>query len=56
MLAASSLPLLLVFSGMVQMGWLMSFRDGFAYYYIGLYFVVLALTVTWAPHPGFRLG
>lgn len=46
MLAASSVPLLLVFRGMVQMGWLMSFRDGFAYYYIGLYFVVLALTVT----------
>ena len=55
-LAASSLPILLVFSGMVQMGWLMSFCDGFAYYYMGLYFVVLALTVAWAPYPGLRLG
>ena len=41
---------------MVQIGWLMSFADGFAYYYIGLYFVVLALTVAWAPYPGLRLG
>ena len=44
-LAASRLPLLLVFSGIVQIGWLISFRDGYAYYYMGLYFVVLALTV-----------
>jgi len=41
---------------MVQIGWLMSFADGFAYYYMGLYFVVLALTVAWAPYPGLSLG
>jgi len=45
MLVAASLPLLLVFRGMVQMGWLMSFQDGFAFYYLALYFVVLALAV-----------
>ena len=45
MLVAACLPLLLVFSGMVQIAWLMSFQGGFAYYYLGLYFVVLALVV-----------
>jgi len=44
-LVAASLPLLLVFRGMVQMGWLLSFQDGFAYYYLTLYFAVLALVV-----------
>ena len=45
MLVAARVPLLLVFSGMVQMGWLLSFQDGFALYYLALYFVVLALVV-----------
>ena len=45
MLVATCLPLLLVFRGMVQMGWLLSFQDGFAYYYLTLYFAVLALAV-----------
>ena len=55
-MSAANLPLLLVFRGMVQMGWLMSFSDGFAYYYMGLYFLVLALAVAWVPYPGLRLG
>ena len=45
MLVAVSLPLLLVFSGIVQMGWLLSFQDRFAYYYLALYFAILALVV-----------
>ena len=45
MTVAARVPLLLVFSGMVQMGWLLSFQDGFAYYYLALYFTVLALVV-----------
>lgn len=49
------MPLLLVFRGIVQIGWLLSFSDGFAYYYMGLYFVVLALTVAWAPYQGLGL-
>jgi len=56
MVAVSSLPLLLVFRGMVQMGWLMSLQDGFAYYYLALYFVVLALVVAWSPFPSLSLG
>jgi len=45
MLVAVRVPLLLVFSGMVQMGWLLSFQGRFAYYYLALYFVVLGLVV-----------
>ena len=45
MLVSARLPLLLVFSGLVQMGWLLSLQDGFAYYYLALYCTVLALTV-----------
>jgi len=45
MLGASSVPLLLVFRGMVQIGWLLSFQAGFAFYYLALYFAVLALVV-----------
>ena len=45
MLVATSLPLLLVFRGIVQIGWLFSFDGGFAYYYLSLYFVILALVV-----------
>ena len=56
MLVAACLPLLLVFSGMVQIGWLLSFHDGFAYYYLALYFAVLALAVAWSTHPSLSLG
>lgn len=56
MVAASSLPLLLVFRGMVQMGWLLSFQGRFAFYYLALYFVVLALAVAWYPYPSLRFG
>jgi len=45
MLVAARLPLLLVFSGMVQIAWLLALQGGFAYYYLALYFVVLALVV-----------
>lgn len=45
MLVASRIPLLLVFSGIVQMGWLLSLQDGFAYYYLALYCVILGLVV-----------
>jgi len=34
----------------------MSLAGGFAYHYLGLYFVVLALTVAWSRTPGFGLG
>jgi len=44
-LVATRMPLLLVFRGIVQMGWLLSFQDSFAHYYLALYFVVLALAV-----------
>jgi len=44
-IGASCVPLLLVFRGMVQMGWLLSFQAGFAHYYLALYFIILALTV-----------
>jgi len=56
MLVASRLPLLLVFSGIVQMGWLLSFQDRFAYYYLALYFVVLSLVVAWLPYPSLSLA
>jgi len=56
MLGAASVPLLLVFRGMVQMGWLLSFQAGFAFYYLALYFVVLALVVSWYPTPGLSFG
>jgi len=45
MLVAARLPLLLVFRGMVQMGWLLTLQGGFAFYYLALYCAVLALTV-----------
>jgi len=56
MVAASSLPLLLVFRGMVQIGWLLSFQGSFGFYYLALYFVVLALAVAWYPYPSLRFG
>jgi hypothetical protein len=56
MLVAASVPLLLVFRGMVQMGWLLSFQDGFAYYYLTLYFAVLALAVAWSSSPSLSFG
>ena len=45
MLVATRIPLLLVFRGIVQMGWLLSFQDSYAHYFLALYFVVLALAV-----------
>jgi len=55
-LAATNLPLLLIFRGIVQIGWLLSFTDGYAYYYLSMYFVILALTLSWAEYPRLRLG
>jgi len=56
MFIAASIPLLLIFSGIVQIGWVLSFQERFAYYYLTLYFVVLALVVAWSTTPSLGLG
>lgn len=45
MCSLSSLPVLLVFSGMVQIGWVLVTSGWFSIYYLGIYFVVLGSVV-----------
>nr|AKS04366.1 NADH dehydrogenase subunit 2 [Parasagitta elegans] len=45
MCSVSFFPFLLVFSGMVQMGWVLATNGSFSSYYLTIYFIVLASVV-----------
>ena len=51
MLTTASIPLLLVFRGILQIAWVNSLRGGFLTYYMGLYFLGLALVILFMTQP-----
>lgn len=52
----SFLPFLLVFSGMVQIGWVIVTHGSFSAYYLGVYFVVLAAVVYFRSRASIQFG
>lgn len=52
----SFLPFLLVFSGIVQIGWVIVTNGSFTAYYLGVYFVVLAAVVYFRARASIQFG
>nr|AKS04269.1 NADH dehydrogenase subunit 2 [Parasagitta elegans] len=56
MCSISFLPFLLIFSGFVQMGWVMVTHGSFSAYYLGIYFVILAAVVYFSASASIQFG
>ena len=52
----SFLPFLLVFSGFVQIGWVIVTNGSFSAYYLGIYFVILAAVVYFRARASIQFG
>nr|AKS04301.1 NADH dehydrogenase subunit 2 [Parasagitta elegans] len=56
MCSVSCMPLLLAFSGMVQMGWVLVTNGAFTAYYLSVYFLVLSAVVYFSAGASFQFG
>nr|AKS04397.1 NADH dehydrogenase subunit 2 [Parasagitta elegans] len=56
MCSITSLPVLLIFSGMVQMGWVLVTSGWFSFYFLAIYFVVLGAVVLFSRSASVQFG
>nr|AKS04259.1 NADH dehydrogenase subunit 2 [Parasagitta elegans] len=56
MWGCTTIPLLLIFSGMVQMGWILVTSGAFSVYYVMIYFVVLSAVIYYSTEGSTLLG
>nr|AKS04117.1 NADH dehydrogenase subunit 2 [Parasagitta setosa] len=56
MMSMTIIPLLMVFSGMIQMSWIINLEGGFFVYYTGLYFLVLGIVMIYFKNGGMNFS